>query len=129
MRAFWLKKNLKFNLIIKVVVIIIGLNFLYTYWNDRYGCFGTASYYYLPGRKTASGKLYDKYKLTAAHRKIPFGTKVKVSNLENRREVLVEINDRGPFVNGRIIDLSWRAANQLGILKQGIARVKITIIP
>ncbi len=77
------------------------------------------------GRKTASGEIYDMYKLTAAHKTLPLGTYVKVINLENGRSVIVKINDRGPFVKGRVIDLSYAAAKKLGMLKKGVAKVKI----
>ncbi|MEM9987322.1 MAG: septal ring lytic transglycosylase RlpA family protein, partial [Bacteroidota bacterium] len=92
---------------------------------------GNASYYadkyHLKG-KTASGELYDKYKFTAAHRTLPFGTIVEVENLANDRSVKVRINDRGPFVPGRIIDLSYAAAEQIGLIRAGIAQVEIRII-
>lgn len=88
---------------------------------------GLASYYAkrLHGRRTASGERYDKNAFTAAHRHLPFGTLVNVVNLKNGREVKVRINDRGPYRKGRIIDLSYAAAKQLGILKEGVARVEI----
>ncbi len=68
------------------------------------------------------------YKLTAAHRKLPFGTYVKVTNLENGRSVIVRINDRGPFKKNRIIDLSYEAAKRLGIISKGVAHVKLEVI-
>jgi rare lipoprotein A len=88
---------------------------------------GLASYYSdaLHGRKTASGELYDKNKLTAAHRHLAFGTRVAVRNLKNGHSVHVRINDRGPFVKGRIIDLSEAAARRLGMLQSGLATVQI----
>ena len=79
----------------------------------------------LAGRKTANGEIYDPKKLTAAHLKLPFGTRVKVTNLENNETVVVRINDRGPYVKGRIIDLSYAAARQIGMLKKGIVKVRI----
>lgn len=92
---------------------------------------GKASYYAnsLAGRKTASGDVYRPKALTAAHKSLPFHTMVRVTNLENGKEIVVRINDRGPFVPGRIIDLSHAAAQQLGILRQGIAPVKIKVLP
>jgi rare lipoprotein A len=89
---------------------------------------GIASFYgkKFHGRKTASGETYDMYKLTAAHRTLPFGTKVKVTNLLNGRSVVVRINDRGPFKKDRIIDLSFEAARRLGI--GGTAKVKLVIL-
>jgi len=91
---------------------------------------GLASYYNnsFHGRKTASGEKYDKNKLTAAHKTLPFGTKVKVVNVSNGKSVTVRINDRGPYIKGRIIELSRKAAEQVGMIKKGTATVKITII-
>ncbi len=89
---------------------------------------GGASYYAdkFKGRRTASGQKFRQYKMTAAHRSLPFGTKVKVKNLRNGKTVRVTINDRGPFVKGRIIDLSKRAARRLDMVRSGTAPVKIT---
>ena len=91
---------------------------------------GKASYYgkKFHGRKTASGEIFDMYKKTAAHRTLPLGTRIKVTNLENSKSVIVKINDRGPFVAGRILDLSYQAAKELDMLNQGVARVKIIVI-
>ncbi|WP_457679850.1 septal ring lytic transglycosylase RlpA family protein [Thermovibrio sp.] len=88
---------------------------------------GIASWYGpgFHGSRTASGEIYNMYKLTAAHKTLPLGTYVKVINLENGKSVIVKINDRGPFVKGRIIDLSYAAAKRLGMLKKGTAKVKI----
>lgn len=88
---------------------------------------GIASWYGpgFHGSRTASGEIYNMYKLTAAHKTLPLGTYVKVINLENGRSVVVKVNDRGPFVPGRIIDLSYAAAKKLGMLKKGTAKVKI----
>ena len=92
---------------------------------------GIASYYAEPynGRKTASGEIFDTYQgLTAAHRTLPFNTVVRVTNKKNGREVEVKINDRGPFVEGRVIDLSLRAARQIDLVRPGVAPVKLTIL-
>jgi rare lipoprotein A len=88
---------------------------------------GLASWYggKFQGRATASGEIYDAAQMTAAHKSLPFGTLVRVTNLENDREVLVRINDRGPFVAGRIIDLSRAAALALGMAGSGVARVRV----
>ena len=88
---------------------------------------GKASYYAkkFNGRKTASGEKFRSSKRTAAHKTLPFGTKVKVTNLKNGRTVKVRINDRGPFVAGRIIDLSKKAARKIGMLEEGVASVEI----
>ncbi len=88
---------------------------------------GVASWYgkELQGRKTASGEIFDQNGLTAAHRTLPFGTRLLVTNLENGKSVTVTVNDRGPFVQGRILELSLGAARELGFLAQGTARVRI----
>ncbi|MDD8031170.1 MAG: septal ring lytic transglycosylase RlpA family protein [Acidobacteriota bacterium] len=91
---------------------------------------GIASWYgqEFHGRPTASQEIFDQHDLTAAHRTLPFGTMVLVTNLENGRQVTVRINDRGPFVRGRIIDLSYAAARLLGIVGPGTSRVKIEVV-
>lgn len=96
--------------------------------DEKFRQTGMASFYAnrLHGRRTASGERYDKQAMTAAHRHLPFGTVVNVVNLKNGRQVAVRINDRGPHRKGRIIDLSHAAAKQLGMLKDGVARVEIS---
>lgn len=91
---------------------------------------GVASYYHdsLHGRRTASGEIYNKRNLSAAHRYLPLGTKVRVTKLSNGKSIVVKINDRGPFVKGRIIDLSRRAARDLGMVNSGLARVRIEVL-
>lgn len=90
---------------------------------------GIASYYTnATGSKTASGERFNHFNFTAAHRKLPFGTKVKVVNLENKKHVIVKINDRGPFVDGRVIDLSLAAAKALGFHRKGLTKVKIYVL-
>jgi rare lipoprotein A (peptidoglycan hydrolase) len=91
---------------------------------------GTASWYGpgFHGKKTASGEIYDQNKLTAAHKTLPLGSKARVTNLDNGNAVEVEINDRGPFVEGRIIDLSRAAAGALGFVKSGTAPVQVELI-
>ncbi len=88
---------------------------------------GVASYYGAKhqGKRTASGERFDKNSMTAAHRQLPFGTRVKVTNLKNDRSCIVRINDRGPHTRGRLIDLSHEAAERLGMLKSGTARVRV----
>ncbi len=90
---------------------------------------GIASWYGEPfhGRKTANGAVYDMNQLTAAHKTLPMPTDVRVTNLENGRSIVVTVNDRGPFVHGRIIDLSRRGAQLLGIIRQGTAKVRVEI--
>jgi rare lipoprotein A len=91
---------------------------------------GKASYYAmnLKGRKTASGEVYDPNKLTAAHPSLHFGTMVRVTNLYNNANVIVRINDRGPHVKSRIIDLSYAAAEKLDMISAGIAEVAIYVL-
>ena len=88
---------------------------------------GKASYYAdkFEGRKTSNGEIFKQRKKTAAHRTLPFGTKVTVRNLTNGRTVKVRINDRGPFVNGRTIDLSKKAARKLNMVDAGVANVEL----
>jgi rare lipoprotein A len=91
---------------------------------------GTASYYggKFHGRKTASGERFNQEALTAAHKTLPLGTKVRVTNLRNGETVDVKINDRGPYHGGRIIDLSKGAARELDMLRAGTAKVKVEVI-
>jgi rare lipoprotein A len=91
---------------------------------------GVASWYgeQFHGLPTASGERFDMHDLTAAHRTLAFGTQVRIKNLANGREVVVRINDRGPFVAGRIIDLSYAAASKLKMMKQGLAKVELTVL-
>lgn len=91
---------------------------------------GIASYYgeEFHGRKTSSGEVYDMHALTAAHRTLPFNTRVRVTNLDNNRSVEVRINDRGPFKDNRVIDVSYKAALQLGLISNGTAPVRIEIL-
>lgn len=91
---------------------------------------GTASWYgdKFHGKRTSSGEVYNMYAMTAAHKTLPLGTYVKVRNLNNTRSIVVRINDRGPFVRGRIIDLSYKGANELGVVGPGTARVEVEAI-
>ena len=91
---------------------------------------GIASYYAekFHGRRTANGEVFNNHAMTAAHLKLPFGTQVKVTNLKNGKSVVVRINDRGPHVRGRIIDLTYAAAKKIGIIKAGAAKVKLEIL-
>ncbi len=93
------------------------------------GVSGLASYYgkKFHGRRTASGERYNMHAMTAAHRRYAFGTMVKVTHVKSGRTVKVRINDRGPFIKGRIIDLSYGAAKKLGMLTEGVARVWISV--
>jgi len=90
---------------------------------------GVISYYAdkFQGRRTASGKRFDKDAFTAAHRSLPFGTKVEVTNLSNGKSVIVEINDRGPYAEDRILDLSPAAARKIGLLGRGTVKARIEV--
>lgn len=92
---------------------------------------GKASFYAnkFSGRRTANGERHHHDSMTCAHRTLPFGTMLRVKNPANGREVIVRVNDRGPFVRGRIVDLSRAAAKQLGIITRGIALVEIEVLP
>lgn len=91
---------------------------------------GQASYYAtrFDGRRTASGERFDSRRLTAAHRSLPMGSRVRVTNRNNGRTVTVRVNDRGPHVRGRIIDLSRSAAKRLGMIRSGIAPVSLRVL-
>jgi rare lipoprotein A len=91
---------------------------------------GRASWYgpQFHGRRTANGEIFNSNDLTAAHRSLPFGTKVRVTNINNGRSVVVRINDRGPFIGGRIIDLSAGAARILNMVQSGVAPVQLEIL-
>ncbi|OXY82362.1 septal ring lytic transglycosylase RlpA family protein [Oceanimonas doudoroffii] len=91
---------------------------------------GQASYYGARhhGRKTASGERFNKNALTAAHKTLPFGSKVRVTNLRNQRSVVVRINDRGPYAKRRVIDLSEQAAREIGMIRSGVAPVRLELL-
>lgn len=91
---------------------------------------GRASWYgnEFHGRQTSNGESYDMYAMTAAHKTLPMNTVVRVTNLENRAQTVVRINDRGPFVESRIIDLSYTAANEIGIIQKGSAPVSLEVL-
>ena len=88
---------------------------------------GKASWYKM-GSRTASGERMDADALAGAHRSLPFGTRVRVDNLANGRSVVVRINDRGPFVRGRVIDVTRGAAERLGMIRAGVASVRVTVL-
>lgn len=123
--------------LIKIVFVTLALGILTgcahgprRSFSGQFQQVGIASWYgeEHAGKPTASGEIFDPDKLTAAHRTLPFQTQVRVQNLKNHKEVKVKINDRGPFVSGRIIDLSQEAARQIGMERDGIAKVKIKVI-
>lgn len=88
---------------------------------------GFASFY-RTGKQTASGEAFDASALTAAHRTLPFGTRLRVTNVATGRSVMVRVNDRGPFVAGRVVDVSHSAAEALGMVSDGVAKVKVDVV-
>ncbi|MDD5019530.1 MAG: septal ring lytic transglycosylase RlpA family protein [Candidatus Omnitrophica bacterium] len=127
MRYFHLREEQRI-----VLVTVLAVLFAYAAMeiHDRYSTTGIASWYgkRFMGRATASGEIFDPEKMTAAHRRLSMGSIVRVTELKNARQVTVRINDRGPYIPGRIIDLSRAAARQLGILERGLAWVRIEVI-
>jgi len=117
-----MKRNLIF------LLLFVFINPLFTQY-PKY-LYGIISYYgdEFAGKKTASGEIFNPNNYTAAHKSLPFGTEVLVENLENGRKVKVKINDRGPFVNNRVLDVSRKAAEELGFIKKGTTYAKITIL-
>jgi rare lipoprotein A len=117
-----MKRNLIF------LLLFLFINPLFTQY-PKY-LYGIISYYgdEFAGKKTASGEIFNPNDYTAAHKSLPFGTEVLVENLENGRKVKVKINDRGPFVNNRVLDVSRKAAEELGFIKKGTTYAKITIL-
>src|SRR5271165_1119570 len=121
-----------------ILAVVLGLTVIWYIWdtkprglsplppNSVPGEIGLASYYNEP-QKTASGEQFNPDDLTAAHKKLAFGTRARVTNLESGKTVSVRINDRGPSVEGRIIDLSKKAAEMIGIGENGVARVEVTV--
>ena len=91
---------------------------------------GVASYYgsKFHKKRTANGEIFNMYKVSAAHKTYPLGTKVRVTNMENGKSIKLTINDRGPYVKGRIIDLSYKAARKIGFVNQGTTKVRIDVI-
>jgi rare lipoprotein A (peptidoglycan hydrolase) len=91
---------------------------------------GVASWYgeEFQGNETASGEVYDLNGLTAAHLTLPFGTTIRVTNLENSKDVLLRVNDRGPHIGQRLLDVSWAAAKRLGFVQTGTTRVRVEVV-
>lgn len=114
----------------RTTIILCLLFFsIYSFSQEEYPQFGKASFYAdkFVGKLTASGEKYKHSDMTAAHKSLPFGTKIKVTNLMNNKSVVVRVNDRGPYVKGRIIDVSKSAAKKLDFIDTGIVDVKIEI--
>ena len=112
-----MKKLILLSLILLTPVISIAQSGIASYYGEQH-----------QGRLTASGKPFNMNALTAAHRTLPFGTKIRVKNLDNNKFVIVVINDRGPFIRNRVLDLSQSAAIKLDMIKSGTAKVNIKII-
>lgn len=111
------------NKFLKVLLVLFVSSF------SCFGEIGIASHYSSKtGKTTASGELLNDRYLTAAHRTLPFGTLVKVTNLSNKKSVVVKITDRGPFTKGRIIDVSQAAAHKLDFVKKGLTKVEVSVI-
>lgn len=120
--------TMKKALLLSLLLLVLGAAGLSA--QQTYTQTGIASYYAdkFQGRTTASGERYDKNKLTCAHLSLPFGTVLRVTSLDNNRTAVVRVNDRGPFAPDRIIDLSRRAAEALGIISAGTGRVRIEVV-
>jgi len=110
--------------------VIDGVTYRVMGTSDGYREEGIASWYggYFHGRRTSSGDVYDMYQMTAAHKSLPLPTYVRVTHLANGRSVVLRVNDRGPFVEDRIIDLSFAAATKLGMAEQGTAQVEVVAL-
>jgi len=113
----------KFQL--SILFVFFGISFAFAQAPE----YGSAIYYadYFHGKRTASGETYDKYAFTCAHKVHPFGTQLKVTRMDNFKSVVVRVNDRGPYNPGCVIDLSWAAADQIGLLLDGKVEVKVEV--
>ncbi|MEI6410523.1 MAG: septal ring lytic transglycosylase RlpA family protein [Bacteroidota bacterium] len=111
-------------------LLLAGALSLSSFVRNGFEEYGKAGYYAdkLQGRKTASGEPYDKDALTCAHKTLPFGTKVRVTRLDNKASVVVKVNDRGPYHEGFVTDISRKAAEQIGLVKDGTTRVKLEVV-
>ena len=110
---------------VRFVALALSLSFLSS--AQALPIYGMASFY-KSGKVTANGEAFNPHGLTAAHRSLPFGTIVRVENVNNGKSVVVRINDRGPFIDGRVIDLSLGAAKAVGLVDRGVGKVKIDIL-
>ena len=120
---------MKKRLLLPAVLLTLGAITAYTTEARAFSQTGIASYYGpgFHGRKTASGERFNQHAMTAAHRSAPFGSLLKVTNTVNGRSVVVRVNDRGPFVRGRVVDVSTVAARQLGMTGRGLTKVRIAL--
>lgn len=115
---------------IKYITVIMILSITIPFFGYDRVFYGVASYYgkKFHGRRTASGEIFNMYKLTAAHKTLPLGSLVKVTNLDNNKSIVVKVNDRGPYVGNRVMDLSFNAAKNLGFVKKGLTKIKAEVI-
>ncbi len=113
--------------VMKRIIVAAVAAFMALPMSAEAGVVGMASYY-KSGRLTANGERFNPHGMTAAHRKLKFGTKVRVTNLRNGKSVVVRINDRGPFIRGRVIDLSLGAAKVIGLTKSGVSKISYTVL-
>ena len=128
---FFIGKNRRLLLAgMSFVLIILTIHMISVIYHQYNGWVIRASYYgeAFHGKITACGEVYDMHGLTAAHKTLPMGTRLKVTNLKNGRSVIVRINDRGPYIWGRSLDLSVAAAKHLEMVQDGITKVRIEII-
>lgn len=118
-----------FYIVLLLVITFICISFKQKE-NANAAAYGVATFYSdcFQGKKTANGERYDKNKLTAAHRSLPFGTKIKITNVNNKKSTVVRINDRGPWIKGRLLDVSRLAATKLGMVSAGKVSVKMEVI-
>jgi rare lipoprotein A len=109
------------------LLLLSGLGVPVAKANPKSGQTGMASYYgpKFHGKKTASGERFNQNAMTAAHRTAPFGSRLQVTNIASGKSVVVRVNDRGPFIRGRIVDVSTVAARQLGLVQRGVGRVRV----
>lgn len=114
--------------LLKILLFLFAASTLTVQAQDDFE--GSASFYAdkFVGRKTANGEIYSHNKYTCAHKTLPFGTKLRVTNIANNKSVIVTVNDRGPFVQSRVVDLSKSAAKEINMISQGIAKVQVEII-
>lgn len=117
-------------LLVPLAFFLLSSCGIFSYESYHKTGFGVASWYGpdFHGKPTSSGEIYDMYALTCAHREYAFGTRLKVTNISNNKSVNCTVNDRGPFVSGRDLDLSYAAAKEIGIIRQGISEVRIEYI-
>lgn len=120
----------------QALILLVGLfasvfvSFTVSHAQNKQTEFGKCGYFAdaVQGRQTANGERYDKTLLTASHKSLPFGTNIRVTRLDNKKSVVVRINDRGPFMDGYVVDVSRKAAETLGLLRDGVAKVKIEVV-